>query len=121
MVMPPTHGSMPIAQTPAPAPSALPKKSYLVGCVEDLSPDKVSTLDGRWGQSTRWTVATCAACFFYTAGVVCAGVLLPTYSPAVVIISFLGATPVVNRLSGWVDHAKSCIAEANGCRELQKI
>ncbi len=100
--------------------AAAPNKSYLARCVEDLSADKVSTLDR---QSTLWTVAAGATFVAFTVlavgAFVATAVLLPAYVPVAGLSALLLAMPVANFVKNFLEYSENSRKEANMHREIQ--
>ncbi len=104
-------------QTVVPTSSA---KSFSSRCIEDLSPDKISTMDR---QSTLFLVLAGVAVVAFTAlavaGFVATGVLAPAYIPLAGLGALLCAMPAAEGVKNLLKWSENSGKEANKYRAIQ--
>jgi hypothetical protein len=95
--------------------------SFSTQCIEDLSPDKVSS-------SKKWSIvylvaagATAVAYTIFAAGLsATAAILAAPYAPFVSLGAILGALPIANFVKTLLESSQSCEKEANQYRAIQE-
>jgi hypothetical protein len=101
--------------------SATPSKSFGDRCIEDLSPDKISS-SNNW--STFYLVAAGVTFVAFTAlavGIFAAvGLFAPVYVPFVGIGALLSAIPVVSFVKNLLESSQGCEKQANKYRTIQQ-
>ena len=100
--------------------SSISNIPYLNRCIEDLSPDKVTHLEGK---SNRWHIVSIVStvAFFALAigGFIAMSILFPAYAPFAGIGALLLAIPAVQQVQKFQEWSQDAWNEAKKYKEIQ--